>query len=304
MNQERPDLAELTSFATIAARKSFRKAADELRVSPSTLSHTMRTLEARLGIRLLHRTTRSVATTEAGEALLARIQPLLREIDNALEEVDAFRSGPRGTLRINSSLIGARVLLQMVVPKFLARYPEMHVDLVTEGRLVDIVSEGFDAGVRLMESVPQDMIAVPFGGETRFVALASPAYLKQRGLPRVPADLHQHACIRYRTRSGKIYRWEFERRGRSAIVDVRGPLTLDDDGLMVEAAVDGVGIAFVPERLADGAIRAGKLKIVLDVWCPRFPGLCLYYPGHRQVPTGLRAFIDALKEEVRRDAKL
>jgi DNA-binding transcriptional LysR family regulator len=300
MNLERPDLAELTSFAAIAAHRSFRKAAEELRVSPSTLSHAMRTLEVRLGVRLLHRTTRSVATTEAGQALLARIQPLLRELDSALGDVDAFRSAPRGTLRINTSLIGARVLLQLAVPKFLARYQEMHVDLVTEGRLVDIVAEGFDAGVRLAESVPQDMIAVPFGGDTRFVAVASPSYLKKRGVPLTPADLHRHACIRYRTRSGKIYRWEFERRGRSTIVDVHGPLTLDDDGLMVEAAIDGVGIAFVPERVADNGLRARKLTVVLDDWCPRFPGLCLYYPGHRQVPAGLRAFIDVLKEEVRR----
>ena len=300
MNLERPDLAELTSFAVIAAHRSFRKAADELRVSPSTLSHAMRTLEVRLGVRLLHRTTRSVATTEAGQALLARIQPLLRELDGALGDVDAFRSAPRGTLRINTSLIGARVLLQLAVPKFLARYQEMHVDLVTEGRLVDIVAEGFDAGVRLAESVPQDMIAVPFGGDTRFVAVASPSYLKKRGVPLTPADLHRHACIRYRTRSGKIYRWEFERRGGSAIVDVHGPLTLDDDGLMVEAAIDGVGIAFVPERVADNGLRARKLTVVLDDWCPRFPGLCLYYPGHRQVPAGMRAFIDVLKEEMRR----
>jgi DNA-binding transcriptional LysR family regulator len=300
MNTERPNLAELTSFAAIAAHQSFRKAADELHVSPSTLSHTMRTLETRLGVRLLHRTTRSVATTEAGRALLVRIQPLLRDLDSALGDVDAFRSGPRGTLRINTSLIGARVLLQMAVPTFLTRYPEMHVDLVTEGRLVDIVAEGFDAGVRLAESVPQDMIAVAFGGETRFVAVAAPSYLKKRGLPRTPADLQRHACIRYRTRSGKIYRWEFERRGRAETVDVHGPLTLDEDGLMVQAAIDGVGIAFVPERVADAALRARKLTVVLDEWCPRFPGLCLYYPGHRQVPAGLRAFIDVLKEEARR----
>jgi DNA-binding transcriptional LysR family regulator len=265
-------------------------------MSPSTLSHTIRTLETRLGVRLLHRTTRSVATTEVGQALLSRVQPLIKDIDTALGDIDDYRSKPSGTLRINSSLIGARVLLQIAVPKFLARYPEMHVDLVTEGRLVDIVAEGFDAGIRLAESVPKDMIAVAFGGTDRFVAVAASAYLKKRGAPRAPLDLLQHSCIRYRMRNGRIYHWEFERRGQSVDVDVPGELTLDDDRLMLDAAIEGVGIAFVPERAASEAIASGKLSVVLDDWCPQFPGLCLYYPGHRQVPAGLRAFVDVLKE--------
>jgi DNA-binding transcriptional LysR family regulator len=296
MNTSRPSLAELISFATVAAHKSFRQAADELHMSPSTLSHTIRTLETRLGVRLLHRTTRSVATTEVGQALLSRVQPLIKDIDTALGDIDDYRSKPSGTLRINSSLIGARVLLQIAVPKFLARYPEMHVDLVTEGRLVDIVAEGFDAGIRLAESVPKDMIAVAFGGTDRFVAVAASAYLKKRGVPRAPLDLLQHSCIRYRMRNGRIYHWEFERRGQSVDVDVPGELTLDDDRLMLDAAIEGVGIAFVPERAASEAIASGKLSVVLDDWCPQFPGLCLYYPGHRQVPAGLRAFVDVLKQ--------
>jgi DNA-binding transcriptional LysR family regulator len=296
MNTSRPSLAELISFATVAAHKSFRQAADELHMSPSTLSHTIRTLETRLGVRLLHRTTRSVATTEVGQALLSRVQPLIKDIDTALGDIDDYRSKPSGTLRINSSLIGARVLLQIAVPKFLVRYPEMHVDLVTEGRLVDIVAEGFDAGIRLAESVPKDMIAVAFGGTDRFVAVAASAYLKKRGVPRAPLDLLQHSCIRYRMRNGRIYHWEFERRGQSVDVDVPGELTLDDDRLMLDAAIEGVGIAFVPERAASEAIASGKLSVVLDDWCPQFPGLCLYYPGHRQVPAGLRAFVDVLKQ--------
>jgi DNA-binding transcriptional LysR family regulator len=296
MNTFRPSLAELISFATVAAHKSFRQAADELRMSPSTPSHTIRTLETRLGVRLLHRTTRSVAITEVGQALLSRVQPLVRDLDAALGDVDNYRSKPSGTLRINSSLIGARVLLELAVPKFLARYPEMHLDLVTEGRLVDIVAEGFDAGIRLAESVPKDMVAVAFGGTDRFVAVAAPAYLKKRGAPKAPLDLLRHACIRYRMRNGRIYHWEFERRGQAVDVDVRGPMTLDEDGLMLDAAIEGVGIAFVPERAASDAIASRKLSVVLDDWCPRFPGLCLYYSGHRQVPAGLRAFVDVLKE--------
>jgi DNA-binding transcriptional LysR family regulator len=292
----RADLTELTAFAAIATHRSFRKAAEELRVSPSTLSHTLRSLEERVGVRLLHRTTRSVAATQAGEALLNRVRPLLREFNQALSEVDVFRDGPRGTLRINTSLTGAHLLLRKAVPTFLARCPEMHVDLVTEGRLVDIIAEGFDAGIRLGEAVPRDMIAVGFGGEARFIAVASPAYLKRRPAPRTPHELHQHACIRYRMKSGKLYRWEFEKRTQEVTVDVAGALTLDDDGLMVQAARDGLGIAFVPEQAAEAALKAGTLVAVLEDWCPRFPGLFLYYPGHRQVPAGLRAFIDVLKE--------
>jgi DNA-binding transcriptional LysR family regulator len=271
-------------------------AADELRVSPSTLSHTIRALETRLGVRLMHRTTRSVAVTEAGQALLSRVQPLVKELDAALGDVDNFRGKPSGTLRINSNLVGARLLLQLAVPTFLARCPEVSVDLVMEGRLVDIVAEGFDAGVRLAENVPQDMVAIAFAGTSRFVAVAAPAYLKKHGVPKAPLDLLQHSCIRYRMRNGRIYQWEFERRGESMKVDVRGQLTLDEDRLMIDAAIEGVGIAYVSERAANEAIARRKLSVVLDDWCPRFPGLCLYYPGHRQVPSALRAFVDVLKE--------
>ena len=234
--------------------------------------------------------------TQVGQALLLRVQPLVKDLDTALGDIDNYRSKPSGTLRINSNLIGARVLLQVAVPKFLARYPEMHLDLVTEGRLVDIVAAGFDAGIRLAESVPKDMVAVALGGTDRFVAVAAPAYLKKRGVPRVPLDLLQHSCIRYRMRSGRIYHWEFERRDQAVDVDVPGQLTLDEDKLMLDAAIEGLGIAFVPERAANEAIASRKLSVVLDDWCPRFPGLCLYYPGHRQVPSGLRAFVDVLKE--------
>lgn len=291
----RPALSDLTAFAAIAAHRSFRKAADELGVSPSTLSHMMRTLERNVGVRLLHRTTRSVSTTEAGERLLSRLRPALRDLDRALAEVDDFRDRPSGTLRVNASEPAARLLLRSVVPGFLARYPEMSLDLVTEGRLVDIVAEGFDAGVRLGESLPQDMVAVRFGGETRFVAVASPAYLAGRGTPRTPDDLRDHACIRHRMPSGKLYRWEFERHGQELAVEVPGPLTLDHTGLMVEAAAMGLGVAYVPERSARPHLGSGELVGVLGDWCPPIPGLFLYYPAGRHVPAGLRAFIDVLR---------
>ena len=240
--------------------------------------------------------------TEAGTALLARLQPVFLELDAAFAEANDFQSGPRGSVRINANSSGARLLLRETVPAFVQRYPKMHVDLVTEGRLVDIVAEGFDAGVRLEDSVPQDMIAVSFGGSSRFVAVASPRYLKQHNAPRVPSDLKKHACIRYRMRSGRIYRWEFERRGQSCSIDVDGALTLDDEGLMAQAAADGLGIAFLSERGVMQAIDARKLVVVLDEWSPRTAGLALYYPGHRQVPAGLRAFIEVLKQTARTGA--
>jgi DNA-binding transcriptional LysR family regulator len=292
----RPTLGDLTAFAAIVARRSFRKAADELALSPSTLSHMMRALETNLGVRLLHRTTRSVSPTEVGARLVARLQPALRDLDLALEEIDAFRGRPSGTLRINASEIAARMLLRSVVPTFLARHPDMALDLTTDGRLVDIVAEGFDAGIRLGEAVPQDMIAVRFGGETRFLAVAAPAYLAGRAPPATPDDLKDHRCIRLRLPSGKLYRWEFEKHGQELIVDVPGVLTLDHPELMAESAERGLGIAYLPARVASPYIERGALVALLDDWCPRIPGLFLYYPGHRHVPPGLRAFIDILKE--------
>lgn len=291
----KPTLADLTAFAAIVAHRSFRKAADELGLSPSTLSHLMCALEASMGVRLLHRTTRSVSPTEAGKRLVERLRPVLRDLDGALAEVDTARSCPGGTLRINASETAARLLLGSVVPAFLARYPDMSLDLVTDGRLIDIVAEGFDAGVRLSEAVPQDMIAVRLGGDTRFVAVAAPAYLSAHPPPQTPDGLKGHACIRVRMPSGKLYRWEFEKHGQALAVDVPGPLTLDHIGLTADAAAAGLGIAYVPEQAVRSHIERGTLATVLDDWCPWIPGLCLYYPGRRHVPSGLRAFIEVLQ---------
>ena len=292
----RPALSDLTAFAAIVSHRSFRKAADGLGVAPSTLSHMMRTLEANMSVRLLHRTTRSVSPTEAGERLVARLQPLLRDLDLALAEVDDFRDSPGGTLRINTSEIAARLLLQQVVPTFLTRHPQMKLDLVTEGRLIDIVADGYDAGIRLGEAVPQDMIGVRFGGPVRFLAVASPGYLAKHKKPKTPDDLKQHECIRFRLASGKMFRWEFARRAQEITVDVPGALTLDHVELMAEAAAKGLGIAYISAHSAAPWIARGDLVTVLDDWCPSIPGLFLYYPGHRHVPPGLKAFIAVLKE--------
>lgn len=264
-------------------------------VSRSSLSHALRGLEQQLGVRLLHRTTRSVAPTEAGQQLLQRLAPMLQELDQMLADVGGAGDGPAGNLRINANEPAARWLLRNVVPGFLRHHPRVMLDLVSEGRLVDIVAEGFDAGVRLREAVPQDMVIVPFGGDVRFLAVAAPAYLAEHGAPMTPEDLHGHCCIRQRLPSGKPYRWEFARNADEMAIDAPGALTLDHHGLMVEAAEDGVGIAFLPEPAARRALEDGRLVALLEEWSPAIPGLCLYYPGHRHVPPSLRAFIAELR---------
>lgn len=258
----------------------------------------MRALERQLNVRLLNRTTRSVAPTEAGARLLRRLSPVLRDLDEALDALSDDSGQPSGTLRINGNEAAVRMLLPKVVPSFLARYPQMALDLVSEGRLVDIVDQGFDAGIRLAEAVPQDMISVRLGGNMRFVAVASPAYLAEQPCPVIPDDLRQQRCIRQRLPSGKLYRWEFAKHGQEVSIDVPGVLTLDHTGIMVEAALDGLGIAYVPESAARAALNNGRLILLLEDWSPEIPGLCLYYPGHRHVSAGLRAFIDLLKVTV------
>lgn len=288
-------LSDLRAFANVARHRSFRAAADTMGVSRSTLSHAIRGLEQQLGARLLNRTTRSVAATEAGEQLLVRLTPLLEDLDDMLAEARGSPDSPAGHLRINAPEAGCSWLLRHVVPRFLEAFPLITLDLVSEGRFVDIVADGFDAGVRLREAVPQDMVTVAFGGAIRFLAVASPQYLERRGHPAAPDDLKSHQCIRQRLPSGKVYRWEFERNGQEITVEVPGALTLDHSGLMIEAAERGLGIAYVPESVAREAVAEGRLTAVLESWSPPSPGLCLYYPGHRQVPTALRAFLDTVR---------
>jgi DNA-binding transcriptional LysR family regulator len=296
MNKPSPSLSELNALALIVFHRSFRKAAAELGLSASTLSHMMRTLEANLGVRLLNRTTRSVAPTAVGERLVGRLTPLMRGFELALEEVNESRDSPSGVLRISASEPAARILMEAVVPAFLARFPDMAIDLKTDGRLIDIVAEGFDAGVRLGESVPQDMIAVALGTDTCFMTVASPEYLATRTSPVTPDDLRGHQCICIRMPSGKPYRWEFEKHGQALTLEVSGNLTLDNLEIMADAAVRGVGIAYLPEHTVARYVRDGRLVRVLEDWCPRVPGLFLYYPGHRHVPSGLRAFIEVVQE--------
>lgn len=288
-------LSELRAFVVVARYRSFRQAADVIGVSRPTISHALRGLEQRLGTRLLHRTTRSVALTEAGSRLLARLEPMLRELDHMLGEAGEADSGVGGQLRINANEGGARWLLRNAVPTFRKRHPRVALDLLTDGQLIDIVANGFDAGVRLLEAVPQDMVAVPFGGDMRFIAVAAPSYVAAHGEPATPQDLRDHKCIRQRLPSGKAYRWEFSRGGEEVLVQVPGGVTLDNSALMAEAAVDSLGIAFVPDAYAHDALADGRLVIVLSEWSPPGPGLCLYYSGNRRTPAALQAFIDVVR---------
>ena len=292
-------LFELNAVAAISAHRSFRAAATELGISPSALSHAIAGLEKRLGVRLINRTTRSVALSQAGERFLARVSPALREIEGAMEDVNAFRDTPAGSLRINAKERAAYQILRPVVAKYLRLYPDMQVELTMEGRTIDIVAEGFDAGIRLAESVPQDMVAIPCGPDSRFIVVGAPAYFDRASVPRSPADLLAHECIRRRMPSGNLYRWEFERRGEEIALDVPGRLTLDNDSLMVEAAIEGLGLAFVSDFWVTDHLATGALRAVLEDWTPPFPGLRLYYPPHRHMTAGLRAFVDLLKEENR-----
>jgi DNA-binding transcriptional LysR family regulator len=293
-------LIELEAVVAVARRRSFRAAAAELGLSTTALSQAVAELEARLGVRLFNRTTRSVSPTPAGEQFVADVAPALTAIRNAADAVNRHRSTPTGVLRLNTSIGAAQRILRPIVFEYLNRYPEMSVDIVTEAKLIDIVREGFDAGFRLAEQVPADMIVVPLGREERLVVVGSPAYLAGRVRPATPADLAGHDCIRMRLSSGGVYRWDFAKDGEALQTGVSGRLTLDESGLIREAALAGYGLAYLSEWDVADDLREGRLIQLLADWTPPFPGVCLYYPGRRHVPAGLRAFIDLIQERRRR----
>ncbi|KQS76390.1 LysR family transcriptional regulator [Rhizobium sp. Leaf383] len=284
-------LADLRAVSVIADTGSFRAAAKELEIAVSSLSHQVANVEKRIGIRLFNRNSRSVSLTEAGEALVRRIRPALGEIDAALEAVDHLRATPSGVLRLNTSEGGAERVLPVVLD-FLATYPDMKVDLVTEGRLVDIVAEGFDAGLRLEDVIPKDMVRVPLGQTESFVLVASRLYLEGKSIPASPGDLLSHDCIRARLPSGTLVAWELERDAETLTVDVKGRLVAGSTDLSVLAARQHAGIAFVSLRSVREDIEAGRLVQLLPDWTPPYPGIALYYPSRRLPSAGLRAFID------------
>jgi DNA-binding transcriptional LysR family regulator len=291
-------ISELEAAMAVAKRRSFRAASSDLGVSPTALSQTIAALEARLGVRLFNRTTRSASPTPAGEQFLAEVEPAVAAIRHAVDTINSHRDKPAGSLRINSSVGAARRILSPIILEFLRRYPDMQVDLVTEDRPIDIVAEGFDAGVRPGDTVPADMIAVALEPIQRFAVVGSPSYFEAREAPKTPQDILHHVCIRARMPSGKMYRWEFEQDDRVVTLDVRGQLVLDDAGLMLEAALAGAGLAYLAEWWIESDIRDGKLRRVLDNFMPASPGLALYYPSRRYQPAGLRALI-AFIEHVR-----
>jgi DNA-binding transcriptional LysR family regulator len=288
---------DLATFLAIARHRNFRRAAAEMGCTPSALSHALRSLEERLEVRLVNRTTRSVALTEAGERFHARIAPAFRDIDDALDDLNNFRGTPAGALRFNASRVAAGMVLLPIVARFLAAHPRVTVEIVADNALVDMVSEGFDAGIRFGETIAQDMIAVPIGPRQSSAIVASPAFFERHRKPTVPEQLKDLPCIRLRFGSGRLYAWEFERGGVDLSVEVDGPLTLDDQDLMVQAALDGGGIAYVFEAQVEKLVRDSRLVRVLEDWCPYYSGFYLYYPSRRQMPAPLRAFIDFTRSD-------
>ena len=290
----REDLSALSAFVAVAEERSFTRAARQLGVSPSAMSHAVRGLEERVGVRLLSRTTRSVAPTEAGQHLLARLRPAMGEVSEALDQISGLRDKPAGHVR----LLVPRLAVPVLAPKLgrLAReYPDILLDITTDDSRRDIVAGGFDAGIHFGEYIEKDMIAVRVSPDHRPAIVGSPGYFKSRPQPKSPRDLLKHRCINFRHGSAGLYRWEFEKGRKSLSVAVNGPLIVDDVALVLYAALDGVGLAFVSDDLAAPHLASGALVRVLEPWCQPYPGFFLYYPSRRQHPAALTALIAVLR---------
>jgi DNA-binding transcriptional LysR family regulator len=286
----------MTAFVAVAEHASFAKAARQLGVSRSTLSTNIRGLEERLGVRLLNRTTRSVAPTEVGERLLAGLRPALESFDAAVEAINVFRDRPTGHLRLTMPRPVVKQVIEPIVTEFLSAYPGVTLEVVTDSALTDIVRDRFDAGIRPGHRVEQDMIAVRIGDDARPVIVASPKYLASHPQPKVPADLQDHNCFRQRFASGVIHRWDFEKRGKTVEVAVSGSLISSESDLAIRAALEGLGIARVPAIYVESHIASKRLVPLLEDWTPRSVGFFLYYPSRRQMPAALQAFINVLKQ--------
>ncbi|MCA1371501.1 LysR family transcriptional regulator [Bradyrhizobium sp. BRP14] len=297
---EQPNLKELEAIIAIARRGTFRAAAIDLGMSTTALSHTVGRLEAGLGVRLFNRTTRSVSLTDAGRLFMQQVAPSLQDLRTALETVRSQRETPSGTIRINAAPFAARAIISPLVLEFLRRYPDMHVDIVTEGKLVDVVGDGFDLGVRVAGLVPTDMIAVSLGRPQRHAVVGSPEYFEKYGKPLAPPDLFNHKCIRVRLPDGSLFRWRFEKDGEQVQIDVRGPITLDEASLTRTAVLDSAGVGYIFEQDILPDIEAGRVIRILEDWTPPYPGLCLYYPGRRNLSAGVRAFLELARELSRR----
>jgi DNA-binding transcriptional LysR family regulator len=285
-------LAELEVFAAVAEARSFSKVAAKRGMSASALSQSVRSLEARLGVRLLNRTTRSVAPTEAGEQLLHRLKFALSEVASAVNDLDSFRERPAGTMRINAPAPAIEFILAPLAKRFLDAHPDVALELISDSTKIDIVASGFDAGVRFGEDLARDMIAVPLGPPLRYVVIGAPDYLHCHGAPQEPDDLLKHSCVRLRFTSGSLFAWQFEKDGRAVTISPEGRLTVNDPHQVVRAVRDGVGLGRVLEDYAQPLLDTGAVVQVLDDWCPTTPAWYLYYPSRRQMPSGMRAFLD------------
>lgn len=294
------EYAELSTFIAIAQELNFRRAATRLGVSPSAISHTLRVLERRLGVKLLHRTTRSVALTESGRRLLHRIEPAFAEIAGAVEEAVFAADRPAGTLRLSVPRAAAHMVLTPILGSFSRAYPDVRLEIQVDDHLLDIVAAGFDAGIRLDERIQRDMVAVRVSPELRGVIVGSPGYFAHHAVPMVPSDLATHRCLNYRlSTGGSLLPWEFEREGVKHALVPTGPLVSNDTDTLLAAALEGVGLACMTEAIVTPHIQAGRLVKVLDDWCQPFPGWFLYFPKSRQMPPSLRVFIDHLKAQLR-----
>jgi DNA-binding transcriptional LysR family regulator len=289
------DLTTLSAFLVVAEERSFTRAAKRLGVSPSAMSHSMRGLEERLGVRLLLRTTRSVAPTEAGEQLLVRLRPALAEVGEALGQISELRNKPAGRVRLLIPRFGVASVLAPKLGQFARDYPDILLDVTTDDSRMDIVAGGFDAGIHFGEYIQKDMIAVRVSPDHRPAIVGSPEYFEGRQKPKSPRDLLQHKCINFRHGSAGLYRWEFEKGKKSLSVAVNGPLIVDDVELVIRAALDGVGLAFLSEHQVEEHISSGTLVRVLEKWCEPYPGFFLYYPSRRQQPAALSALINVLR---------
>jgi DNA-binding transcriptional LysR family regulator len=292
---EPDDLRVLSVLLTAAEERSFTRAARHLGVSPSAVSHAIRGLEERLGVRLLARTTRSVMPTEAGEQLLARLRPALNEVRAGLAQISGYRDKPAGRLRLLLPRLAVSTVLAPKLGQFARDYPEILLDVTTDDNRMDLVAGGFDAGIQFGEYIEKDMIAVRVSPDQRPAIVGAPSYFESHPKPKSPRDLVRHSCINFRHGSAGVYRWEFENGRKSLSVGVNGPLIVDDVDLVIRAAIDGVGLAFLGEDLAAPHLASGALIRVLQTWCQPFPGFFLYYPSRRQQPAALSALIKVLR---------
>jgi DNA-binding transcriptional LysR family regulator len=293
---DREDWGSLAAFAVVAEERSFTRAAARLDVSPSALSHTLRRLEEKVGVQLLARSTRNVSTTQAGERLLARLSPAINEISTAVEQLGELSGRPTGHVRISASDGAARRVITPALPKFTSAYPDVVVEVLIEQGFTNIVERRLDAGIRLGESLAKDVVAVPVSGPLRMAVIAAPGYLKKHGVPKTPRDLRSHRCINLRLPSaGTLYKWEFERGTEKMEIAVEGPLIFDAGGMVMDAALAGLGLGYVLEDRARDELRSGALVRVLADWCPPFPGFYLYYPGRRQLSPALSVLIEVIR---------